>query len=123
MRRYAGDMLDGRNIDYDINFAEEMDQISLGMDKRRHFYLFYKEAINNLVKHASAKNATVALQVSGGQVELDIRDDGIGFDSASPASGNGLASLHKRTAALGGRLKIDSEPGRGTRVRLQFPVT
>lgn len=123
MRRYAADMMDGRNIDYEINFSEQVNQITLGMDKRRHFYLFYKEAINNLVKHAQAVKVAVRLQVRNGRVQLWIQDDGIGFNPASPRTGNGLASLRKRAAALSGQLEIDSLPGQGTRVHLEFPIT
>jgi signal transduction histidine kinase len=123
MRRYAADMMDGKNINYQINFSEAVDQIFLNMDKRRHFYLFYKEAINNLVKHAKAENVIVQLQIRNNRVELNIQDDGLGFDPKMPGMGNGMASLQKRTAALNGEMEIVSEPGRGTRINLQFPGT
>lgn len=123
MRRYAADMMDGKNIDYQINFPDEGDQIFLNMDKRRHFYLFYKEAINNLVKHAKAENVIVQLQIRNNRVELNIQDDGLGFDPKMPGMGNGMASLQKRTAALNGEMEIVSEPGRGTRINLKFPGT
>jgi signal transduction histidine kinase len=123
MRRYAADMMDGKNIDYQINFSEEMDHIFLSMDKRRQFYLFYKEAINNLVKHARAEKVTVQLALINGLVKLEIQDDGIGFDPNVPGSGNGMATLQKRAKALNGQLQLFSQQGRGTRVDLQFQIT
>lgn len=123
MRRYAADMMDGKNIDYQINFSEEMDHIFLSMDKRRHFYLFYKEAINNLVKHAKAEKVTVQLALINGLVKLEIQDDGIGFDPNVPGFGNGMATLQKRAKALNGQLQLFSQQGRGTRVDLQFQIT
>lgn len=123
MRRYAADMMDGKNIDYQINFSDEVDQIFLNMDKRRHFYLFYKEAINNLVKHANAEKVLVELAIKNNQVLLKIEDDGIGFNAEVPGTGNGMTSLKKRAEALDGQMQLFSEPGTGTRVELQFPIT
>jgi signal transduction histidine kinase len=123
MRRYAADMMDGKNIDYQINFSDEVDQIFLNMDKRRHFYLFYKEAINNLVKHADADKVLVELAIKNNQVFLKIEDDGIGFNAQVPGMGNGMTSLKKRAESLDGQMQLFSEPGTGTRVELQFPIT
>ncbi len=123
MRRYAADMLDGKNIDYQINFPEEANQVSLNMDRRRNFYLFYKEAINNLVKHANARNVTVQLQINSNHVELEIQDDGIGFDTQKHNTGNGMTTLQNRAAALNGQIRLLSQPGKGTRIDLLFPVT
>ncbi|SFH33846.1 ATP-binding protein [Pedobacter insulae] len=123
MRRYAADMMDAKNIDYQINFSEEVNRISLNMDRRRHFYLFYKEAINNLVKHAGAHKVLVQLVVNNNNVKFEIQDDGIGFDTKNPNNGNGMATLHNRAAALNGEMEILSQPGKGTRIDLLFPVT
>jgi signal transduction histidine kinase len=65
----------------------------------------------------------VSLQLRRGAEGWDLRitDDGVGFDPASPRRGFGLLSMEERAQLLGGRLRIDSEPGRGSRVHLHVP--
>ena len=58
-----------------------------------------------------------------GTLRFEIADDGVGFDTASTAgAGGGLANMIDRVAGVGGRLTVDSAPGRGTRVRGSVPL-
>jgi signal transduction histidine kinase len=84
-----------------------------------------QEAVANAARHADPGQITVRLQVAAGQVELEVTDDGHGFDVAdrrAHASGFGLRTMHDRVTELGGALVIDSAPGDGTRVRARFPL-
>lgn len=83
-----------------------------------------QEAIHNVVKHALASTVTVRTATHLGSVELEIGDDGIGFAPDGSYPGHlGLTSMHERVAALGGRLQVDSAPGRGTTVRVRVPTS
>ncbi len=80
-----------------------------------------QEALTNVAKHAQATRATVTLQEDGETVRLVIADDGVGFDPARLAApdgsrGWGLAIMRERAEAVGGRCRIESRPGQGTRV-------
>jgi len=78
------------------------------------------EALNNALKHAQARNMKIKIHCSMRQVELEIEDDGIGFDPARVrAGGLGLNTMRERAEALGGKLEIFSEPGQGTRIFFQ----
>ena len=80
-------------------------------------YGIAQEALNNVLKHAQANQVTVRVEMGFDQLELEIGDDGCGFVYQPNRSGGiGLASMHERTAALGGTLSIRSEMGRGTSV-------
>ena len=84
-----------------------------------------QEAVANAARHAGPAQITVRLQVAGGQVQLEVADDGHGFDVAdrrAHASGLGLRTMHDRVTELGGSLTIDSAPGDGTQVRARFPL-
>jgi signal transduction histidine kinase len=84
-----------------------------------------QEAVANAARHADPAQITVRLQAAAGQVQLEIADDGHGFDVAdrrAHASGLGLRTMHDRVTELGGSLVIDSAPGDGTRVRACFPL-
>ena len=84
-------------------------------------YFFVTESLANILKHAEATQATVALRPENGTLSLSVSDDGQGFDAAH-ASLNGLAGLRDRVRALGGVLTISSRPGRGTDVTAVLPV-
>lgn len=90
---------------------------------RRGVFLIYKEALHNVARHAQATTATVRLAVAGGVLHLTIGDDGVGFDPATVAAGQGLHGMPARAAQLGGRLTVESAPGRGTTVHLAVRIT
>ena len=91
-------------------------------------YRICQEALSNAARHARARNIDVALQRDGGQVELVIADDGNGFDYASlqtPAAKQkhfGLVSMKERATLAGGTFDVRTVPGRGTRIRVCFPL-
>jgi signal transduction histidine kinase len=82
-------------------------------------YYVVAEALANITKHAAAARAELRIGVSGGRLVVEVRDDGRG--GADPAGGSGLRGLVARTAACGGSLQLESQPGDGTRVRAVLP--
>jgi two-component system, NarL family, sensor kinase len=90
-------------------------------------YRIAQEALQNVMKHASAEHVQLRLSVAAGAVLLEISDDGVGFDPAAIAkrtgpAGYGLPGMQQRAELLGGQLTADSTPGRGTVVRLRLPA-
>ena len=83
-----------------------------------------REALSNTMRHSGAEHASLRVRVAGTVVELEIEDDGRGFDAARRAEPGhmGLANLRDRAAAAGGRLDIATEPGRGTRIIFRLPL-
>jgi two-component system sensor histidine kinase UhpB len=85
-------------------------------------FRIYQEALNNAVKHARARTIDIRLQREDSEIILVVQDDGVGFEpqKAFPGEmdheGLGLVGMRERVAALGGRLEINSSPGRGTTV-------
>jgi signal transduction histidine kinase len=85
-------------------------------------YRIAQEALHNTVKHARAHYAWLTLTDTGAALELEIRDDGTGFDQDAPRPGGlGLRSMRERVAAHGGAIEIASRPGAGTVIRAQLP--
>jgi signal transduction histidine kinase len=82
-------------------------------------YYLVAEAITNVAKYAQASRASVAVERSNGFATVVVRDDGIG--GAEPGPGSGLVGLADRVEALGGRLHIESPPGRGTELSAEIP--
>jgi signal transduction histidine kinase len=107
----------GRNIV--VNADDEID--SLPDDHRTCIYRLVQEAVNNAVRHASARTVEVAVRKEREKVTVTVQDDGAGFDPRF-TRGLGLLGMEERVRRLGGRLKIASEPGRGTLVQAMLPV-
>ena len=82
-------------------------------------YFVIAEALTNVVKHSQAKHADVQAWITDGALQMEIRDDGIG--RADPG-GSGLTGLADRVSALGGRLRVDSQPGEGTTITATLPL-
>ena len=78
-----------------------------------------QEALNNVAKHAGAKQVRVELACEAEEIVLRVADDGAGFDPAAAARGKrwGMKTMRERAEAAGGRLEVDSAPGEGTIVR------
>jgi len=89
-------------------------------------YQATRELLFNVVKHASAKHATVEISLTDGTLGIDVTDDGSGFDPKSvfgPDSTEhfGLNSLRERLSLFGGNLGVESKPGGGARVSIHVP--
>jgi signal transduction histidine kinase len=82
-------------------------------------YFFVSEALTNVVKHASASEASVSFGREAGTLRVVVADDGVG--GARAAADSGLAGLRDRLEALDATLVVESEPGRGTRIRTEIP--
>ena len=81
-------------------------------------YRVAQEALHNTIKHARASNVQIALECAADTNTLQISDDGTGFDPTGFFPGHlGLKSMRERAERLSGTLKIDSEPGKGTRLQ------
>jgi signal transduction histidine kinase len=83
-------------------------------------YFVIAEALTNVAKYAKAQTASVRATGRGGELHIDVADDGVG--GADPGSGSGLRGLVDRLAALDGTITIDSPVGGGTRISAQIPI-
>ena len=86
-------------------------------------YFCCLEALQNAAKHAGeGARARITLGESDDALRFEVTDDGSGFDAAATPGGSGLQNMTDRIGALGGNVRIDSEPGRGTTIVGQLPV-
>jgi two-component system sensor histidine kinase DegS len=92
-------------------------------------YRVFQEALNNARKHARATSVSLLLEVVDDSVRGVVEDDGTGFDFRSvtdtslKSGGLGLVGMRERLAALGGRLEVETSPGRGTALSVEIPVS
>jgi signal transduction histidine kinase len=86
-------------------------------------YFCALEALQNVQKYAGAENVTVRLREAYCMLQLEVVDDGRGFDIATVPRGSGLQNMADRVDAVGGSLTVDSAPGSGTTLRISIPAT
>lgn len=85
-------------------------------------YRIMQEALTNIMKHAGARKVAISLVSSPGAVDLEIKDDGKGFDRATEKAGLGLKNIYTRAEAAGGKCYISSAPGEGTLLSVHIPL-
>ena len=123
MKRYAADMLDGKNINGQFTFPTDEVNLKLSMTERRDLYLVFKEAVNNMVKYSEAKNAIIRVTAEDQKIKLFVQDDGKGFDRSTTRMGNGLHNMEQRAKASAAQVSVTSKPGEGTTVTLELKIS
>ncbi len=106
----------------DLSLPES--DLALPEDRKIMFFRSAQELLRNVSLHAGTDRARLTLAVEGGRLRLEIADDGRGFDPAAGRGGDafGLFSIRERMQQLGGEARVESAPGRGTRVTLTAPL-
>jgi signal transduction histidine kinase len=124
VREFGADLLEAQGIAWDFVASPEAEGLRFDAEQRRQLLLIFKEALHNIARHARCAAASVSIASRDGRLHAEIRDDGHGFteDPAAAGAGHGLGSMRARAAQLGGELHVHSEPGVGTRLRLQVPL-
>ena len=81
-----------------------------------------REAVSNGLRHGKARHIALLAGRGDGEIAIAVQDDGAGFVGAGKNGGHGLANMQARARVLGGSLRVESTPGKGTRVLLSLPV-
>jgi PAS domain S-box-containing protein len=122
----AGQIKEKHGLAVTLDAESEAEPLNEGV--RILLYQVVRELLFNVAKHAQTDCAHVKIaRTAQGHVHLEVSDNGVGFDSdkmqdhAESRGGFGLSSIRQRLEVLGGRLKMDSSPGKGTRMVIQAP--
>jgi signal transduction histidine kinase/streptogramin lyase len=120
LRSIASTLLAG--VEHTFTVEDPLPGSPLPMALRRDLVLIYKEILSNIVRHAEATRVEIRFAMDHGRYTLEVRDNGKGFDTAHPPDGNGLMTMKRRAAEVGGTLVLHSGPGRGTKVVLSGKI-
>ena len=121
--RFADECFENTAVRCWQEMPTDLPNLPLPADIRHNVFLAVKEAFSNVLKHAGATEVWLRLSIKDAIVRLTIEDNGHGFSvEQKPPGRNGLANMKARLAECGGRLDLTSAPGKGTRLRLDFPL-
>lgn len=107
----------GFEIETEIEIGEK-----LSAEEERVVYRLVQEALNNVLKHASAAGASVSARLVDRQIHIAVKDDGRGFDPETVDNGRGLLGMRERIELLGGEIDVRSADGSGTEIAARVPV-
>jgi streptogramin lyase/two-component sensor histidine kinase len=127
--RQSAAALEAQGIAWSLQGPPQPQKVKLTPQQRHHLYLIFKEALNNIARHAHCASARLTITVEDRRLRAEIVDDGCGFSQAGePGSdqkeqeGNGLRNMKLRAEQLGGRLRVDAAARRGVRLELTLPL-
>jgi signal transduction histidine kinase len=123
LRWYASDIQERTSLDVLVEISGEEHPVSA--PAKTALFRIVQEALNNVIKHAEAKAVKIHLRFLADAVDIQVSDDGHGFDPQARRSGGriswGLRNMEERAALLGGKFQVRSSPGRGTTLDVSVP--
>lgn len=128
LTRALESMIDGAARGAGLLIERRLEQVddAFTADSAIHFYRIVQESLNNIMKHSRARRVEIRLERDIHQIRLWIEDDGCGFTPGGPTPqgvGLGLKNIAERARILGGALRIESHPGRGSTIELTIGVS
>lgn len=130
-RRYINTYLENTDIEVTVDFPDEIPSLPMTSEYRSNIFLVIKEAMHNIVKHASATAITIKMELKKDRITLSVSDNGLGIapefvadsngnglHSAGEPRGNGLHNMRRRMEDINGDLSIQTTPRMGTTIIL-----
>lgn len=123
MREFASEVVEAAGMQCYLQFDERIEQRHFGINQKRNVYLVFKEAINNAVKYSNGHEVKITFRFKhANTLELEISDNGVGFNLSENQQGNGLRNMQRRADEMNGQLSIISHPNQGTQINLSFEL-
>ena len=120
--QYAHDFSQASQIACHLDLPTEVPPITLTAEVRHNLFMVVKEALNNVLKHSRASEAHLRLTLQDGVLEIRVEDNGRGFKAAiaTTSQRSGLANMRQRIEMIDASLHIETQPGKGTSIRVQM---
>ena len=97
-------------------------EVQVSSQTRHNINMAVKEAVHNVIKHSGASEVTIRMAYADGILNVAIEDNGAGIPPDTKSGGHGLTNMKQRLANIGGHCFIESQPGKGTTVRIRLPI-
>lgn len=121
IREYSSDYLGEASIHLDTDIPDEWPQMQITKEAHRNLFFIVKEALQNMIKHASASEVLVRMALENDELVIQLKDNGKGM-MPSETKGNGLRNMQQRASVVKGHLDVQSEPGYGVNIQIRVPL-
>jgi signal transduction histidine kinase len=110
--------------DSGVVFHRDVEDIALPAPIALLVYHIAREGVMNSLKHARATDMWISVRETGDNIELELRDNGVGFDTNAPGPEGhfGMAMMRERAQVGGGKIEVEAAPGEGATITVRFPV-
>jgi signal transduction histidine kinase len=123
LRDFGVELFSETEIDFHPPIVEEnYKSLQLQMDYSRNIQMICKEALNNVLRHAKAKNVYLDFSMDDKDLTISIIDDGVGFVKGIPNKGNGLQNMQLRAERVGAYFQMDASENEGTKIKIQIKI-
>jgi two-component system sensor histidine kinase UhpB len=123
MKEFSSEILEPLKINYSFREEGNFSTIKLDINKRKDFYLLFKEAVSNAAKYSQCRNLDIYLHRDQQFLRLKVTDDGTGFDPELVKNGNGLQNMRERANSMQAKIHVETAAGKGTGIQLDVPIT
>lgn len=123
MKTFASEVLGSMHVDLVYNIDNTIENIKPTLEARKNVYLIFKEAINNIAKYSEASKVEISLSINDGFFEMNIKDNGKGFNVTQAFKGNGLTNMSQRAKAMDAYFHVTSHANSGTLIQLKMEYT
>ncbi len=109
-------------VDCALEIDDKINWDTVESNTKMHLYRIFQESLQNIYKYAKAKNIAASIALHNSTINVDITDDGMGFDVKKLKEGIGLKNMNSRVKVLQGTIDIESQIGKGTHINLIIPI-
>ena len=121
MESTASLLLSAQNTALEFSADPELFGFDYSLEAKQNLYLIFKEIINNAAKYAQASEVKITIRKAGNWLEMNISDNGVGFDVVQKSVGNGLRNIHQRAETMKGTAVVTSSSF-GTKCEIKLPL-
>jgi signal transduction histidine kinase len=122
LKLYTEETMKNKNIEHHFITTSKLPNITLGHDHKKNIYLFFKEAINNILKHAQANIVNIEIAYHKKKLSLSIADNGRGFKINETIKGNGIDNMTSRIKQLNGKVEFMANKPSGTIIKFEIKL-
>jgi signal transduction histidine kinase len=121
IENFSRELLGSKDAVFRLNYDKKLNDLILNIDLRKNLYLICREAIHNAAKYSNANKVEITIKTKKANIEVEIKDNGIGFDFLNLKPGNGILNMKVRAKQIEATININSKIGTGTIIKFVFP--
>ncbi|MFZ4797989.1 MAG: sensor histidine kinase [Bacteroidia bacterium] len=121
IENFSRELLGSKDAVFRLNYDKKLNDLILNIDLRKNLYLICREAIHNAAKYSNANKVELTIKTKKANIEVEVKDNGIGFDLLNLKPGNGILNMKVRAKQIGASININSKIGNGTVIKFVFP--